>query len=111
MANAFLTLNLVLEEGLRGLGDTAAIFKAELVGLVATALSLGVCLPVFGIMGAAASSVGGYVVVAMTLGLSLRRHDLSLAATFRPRLADLRYVITVGTTWYAVRRGASDAIA
>ena len=111
MANALLTLNLVLEEGLRGLGDTSTIFKAELAGLVATALSLAVCLPAFGIMGAAAASVAGYAAVAITLGLSLRRHDLSLATTFRPRLADLRYVITVGTAWYAVRRGAGDAIA
>ena len=111
MANAILTLNVVLEEGLRGLGDTSTIFKAEVIGLVATALSLGVCLPVFGIMGAAAASVAGYTVVALTLGLSLRRHDLSLAATFRPRLADLRYVIDVGTAWYAVRRSAADAIA
>ena len=111
VANAFLALNLVLEEGLRGLGDTSTIFKAELAGFVATALSLGVCLPVFGIVGAAVASVAGYAAVAMALGVSLTRQDLSFDGTFRPRVADLRYVIEVGTAALPDRRRGRDAAA
>src|SRR5204862_70246 len=71
------------------------ILKAELLGFAATAVSLGILLRPLGIMGAAIASVIGYSVVTMALGVSLRRHDLSLDATFRPRGGDWRYVIDV----------------
>jgi len=68
-------------------------------------VSLGILLPPLGIMGAAIASVVGYSAVTMALGVSLRRHDLSLDATFRPRSADLRYVIDVAAAgWHHVRR-------
>jgi len=104
-ANAFVMTNTVLEEGLRGLGDTRTILKSEVLGFAATAVSLGILLPPLDIMGAAIASVVGYSAVTMALGVSLRRHDLSLDATFRPRSADLRYVIDVAAAgWHHVRR-------
>src|SRR5712691_6375169 len=104
-ANAFVMTNTVLEEGLRGLGDTRTILKSEVLGFAATAVSLGILLPPLGIMGAAIASVVGYSAVTMALGVSLRRHDLSLDATFRPRGADLRYVIDAAAAgWHHVRR-------
>jgi O-antigen/teichoic acid export membrane protein len=110
-ANAFVMTNMVLEEGLRGLGDTRTILRAELLGFVATILSLGVFLPSLGIMGAAVASVAGYAVVTLALGTSLKQHDLSLGAAFRPRGADVRYVIDVATaTWNHVRRLGAAAV-
>jgi len=104
VANAFVMINTVLEEGLRGLGDTATILKCEVVGLAATAVGLASLLNPLGIMGAALASVAGYSAVTFALGVSLRRHDLTFDTAFRPRGADLRYVIEVATAgWNQVR--------
>ena len=110
-ANAFVMINTVLEEGLRGLGDTPTILKCELVGFAATAIALALLLRPMGIMGAAVASVAGYSAVTTALGVSLRRHDLTFDAAFRPRGADVRYVIDVAAaSWDQVRRLAAPAV-
>ena len=66
-AAAIAAVNLVLEEGLRGLGRPAVVLWAELGGLVVTAIALLVLLGPLGIMGAALASVLGYSAVLVTL--------------------------------------------
>lgn len=56
-AGTFAGLNLVLEEGLRGLGRPAAVMRAQLGGLAASALTLAVLLGPLGIVGAALASL------------------------------------------------------
>jgi len=110
-ANAFVMINTVLEEGLRGLGDTPTILKCEVIGFAVTAVALASLLHPLGIMGAAIASVAGYSAVTMALGVSLRRHDLTFDTAFRPRGADVRYVIDVATaSWNHVRRLAAPAV-
>jgi O-antigen/teichoic acid export membrane protein len=91
-ASAIVTTNGLLEDGLRGLGDTRAILRAELLGLAATAGSLALLLGPLGIIGAALASVVGYSAITAGLALELRRHDLMLRDAFLPRAADLRNI-------------------
>jgi O-antigen/teichoic acid export membrane protein len=105
VANTFVMINTVLEEGLRGLGDTATILKCEVVGFAATAVGLAALLHPMGIMGAAVASVAGYSAVTTALAVSMRRHDLTFDVAFRPRIADVRYVIDVAmTSWDQIQR-------
>ncbi len=60
-------LNLLIEEGLRGLGYPASAMWAELCGLVVTASLLAFLLIPMGIMGAALASLFGYTVVTACL--------------------------------------------
>ena len=110
-ANAFVMVNTVLEEGLRGLDDTPTILRCELVGLVVTAVALAVLLSPLGILGAAVASVAGYSAVTIALGLSLRRHEMTFGTAFWPRGEDLRYVIAVVTaSWNQVRGLGARAV-
>jgi O-antigen/teichoic acid export membrane protein len=102
VAAAFSGVNYVLQEGLRGLADTPAVFFSEAAGLVSTALSLLILLPKLGIMGAAIASLLGYstttlfLLVRLHLGTSvsiptllwIRADDIKLAfRSFTPRKA------------------------
>ena len=72
-----------------------------LLGVVALVL----LLRPLGIMGAAVASVAGYSAATLALGVSLRQHDLTFAAIFRPRGADVRYVMDVAALgWDQVQR-------
>jgi O-antigen/teichoic acid export membrane protein len=66
-AAAIDAVNMVLEEGLRGLGRPGLVLWAELCGLIVTAIALLLLLGPLGIMGAALSSVLGYSAVFVTL--------------------------------------------
>jgi O-antigen/teichoic acid export membrane protein len=59
--------NGVIEEALRGLGQPRAAMRAEIAGLAVTIPALIVLLPRFGVVGAAATSLVAYVVVALVL--------------------------------------------
>jgi len=59
-AAAISGMNIIFEEGLRGLGDTPAIFWSEAAGLTVTAAALAVFLKPLGIMGAGVASILGY---------------------------------------------------
>lgn len=90
-AATLLGFNLVLHEGLRGLGRPYAPLQAELVGLAVTAMALVVMLRPLGIMGAAISSLLGYgSVTAALLFHSLRITRLPLAAFVLPRPEEFR---------------------
>lgn len=54
-------MNVIFEEGLRGLGDTTAVFWSELAGLAVTAVGLAIFLRPLGIVGAGIASVLGYL--------------------------------------------------
>jgi O-antigen/teichoic acid export membrane protein len=73
-AAGVLGFNLVLQEGLRGLGRPYAVLKAELAGLAVTAVALAAMLRPMGIMGAAFASLAGYSTVTTVLLLSARRY-------------------------------------
>lgn len=90
-AAAVLGLNLVLEEGLRGMGHPYAVLRAELAGLVVTAAALGALLRPMGIMGAALSSLLGYSTVAAELVRGVRRcADIPIRVLLWPRIAELQ---------------------
>jgi O-antigen/teichoic acid export membrane protein len=96
-------LNVIFEETLRGLGDTAGVFWGETIGLVVTALSLALLLRPLGIMGAGAASVLGY---GTTCGVLVRRicrsADCSLSNLLLPRGADLRLIALRVQGWCVV---------
>ncbi|RLB06117.1 MAG: hypothetical protein DRG83_01080 [Deltaproteobacteria bacterium] len=80
-ASAVLSFNIILEEGLRGLGYPKAVMWAEILGFIVTGALLALLLRPLGIMGAAIASLSAYSIVAIFLliqavhltGLSLRR--------------------------------------
>jgi antigen flippase len=91
-ASAVSGINVILEEGLRGLGNTWAILTSEGVGLIATVISLIYLLPRQGILGAAISSVLGYTVTSIALVLYvLRALRLNWASFLLPRRGDFSY--------------------
>jgi len=59
--------NLILEEGIRGLGDPAAVTWSEFGGLLVTAILLAMLLRPFGIIGAAIASLCAYSAVSVLL--------------------------------------------
>lgn len=90
-AAAILGMNIVLEEGLRGLGLTASVFWGEAAGLTLTAASLLVLLRPLGILGAAVASIVGYTATAIYLLTSVnRRVGVTFADLMVPRLAELQ---------------------
>ena len=72
VAASIASVNMVLEEGLRGLGRPALVLWAELTGLAVTVVALLVLLRPFGIVGAALASVLGYTAVLATLVIASR---------------------------------------
>jgi antigen flippase len=91
-ASAISGINVILEEGLRGLGNTWAILTSEGVGLISTVISLIYLLPRQGIVGAAIGSVLGYAVTSIVLIFCvLRVLNLSWASFLLPRRGDLSY--------------------
>jgi O-antigen/teichoic acid export membrane protein len=83
-ASAIAAVNMVLEEGLRGLGRPVAVLWAELCGLAVTVVALLILLRPLGIVGAALASVCGYSAVLVTLVL------VSRTLTHYPPLSLLR---------------------
>jgi O-antigen/teichoic acid export membrane protein len=76
-AAAVLGMNIVFEEGLRGLGYTALVLWAELTGLVVTIASIAALLRPLGIMGAGIASVLGYstTCIVLLLGICRKTHS------------------------------------
>jgi O-antigen/teichoic acid export membrane protein len=66
-AAGVLGVNFALQESIRGLGFPYAVLRAEMLGLVATGISLALMLKPLGILGAAVSSIFGYSVVTIAL--------------------------------------------
>jgi O-antigen/teichoic acid export membrane protein len=93
-AAGVLGLNLVLQEGLRGLGRPYAVLRAELAGLVVTAATLVTTLRPMGIMGAAIASLLGYSTVLGVLLINSRRYaGVALRELLLPKLTEIRLIL------------------
>lgn len=105
-AAAVLGLNLVLQEGLRGMGRPYAVLQAEFGGLIVTAAILAATLRPMGIMGAALASFLGYTTVCAILVLKTQQiTNMSLSTLLCPNMAEIRLTFArLGTM-------ARDAIA
>ncbi len=73
VAGGVANLNIVLGEGLRGLGLPKAVFWSEIVGLIGTLAGLALLLRPLEIVGAALASLCGYTIVTVVLILWLGR--------------------------------------
>ena len=94
VAAAILNLNLILEEGLRGLGQPKAVMWAELVGFLVMLTALSILLPRLDILGAATASLLGRSAVAVCLSLHAHRlTERSLVQLFLPTKADLTVLL------------------
>jgi O-antigen/teichoic acid export membrane protein len=94
-AAAVLGVNLVLQEGLRGMGRPYAALRAELTGLAATAIALTMMLRPMGIMGAAIASLLGYSTVTLVLVRNARRYaGTPVSALLLPRFSEMRLTLT-----------------
>jgi O-antigen/teichoic acid export membrane protein len=94
-AAGVLGLNLVLQEGLRGIGCPYAALQGELVGLVATVVTLTVLLVPMGILGAAIASLLGYSTVTGVSLLNTRRYTGTPIRTLLiPRFGEIRLTLT-----------------
>jgi O-antigen/teichoic acid export membrane protein len=92
-ASAIASVNMVLEEGLRGLGRPVLVLWAELSGLVVTVIALVLLLRPFGIVGAALASVFGYTAVLVTLvGASRALTHYAPMALLRPGRAEIEQI-------------------
>src|SRR5205807_2768324 len=93
VAGAVLGLNMILEEGIRGLGDTRPILWSELAGLTTTIAALALLLRPLGIVGAAIALLLAYVAVCACLVIQVRsKTGCSAANLLRPRRADFLFV-------------------
>lgn len=93
-AAGVLGLNLVLQEGLRGMGSPYAVLRAELAGLAVTAIALIAMLRPMGIMGAAIASLLGYSTVLGVLLINARRYaEVSLRELLLPQLTEIRLAL------------------
>jgi len=67
VGTVFLGLSYVLSGGLRGLGRPGVVSLAELAGVVITVIGLLITVPLFGIYGAAWTSVASYALVCLVM--------------------------------------------
>jgi O-antigen/teichoic acid export membrane protein len=94
-AAAISGMNIIFEEGFRGLGDTPAVFWSELAGLAVTAILLAILLRPLGIMGAGIASVLGYSTTFCYLTFrACRRTDLLLKDMLLLTNEDVRLIWT-----------------
>jgi O-antigen/teichoic acid export membrane protein len=94
-AAGILGFNLVLQEGLRGLGRPYAVLRAELAGLVVTAIALLAMLRPLGIMGAAIASLLGYSTVNVVLLVNARRYTgMRLRELLIPQRGELKLTVS-----------------
>ena len=101
-------MNVILEESLRGLGDTAGVFWGEMIGLSVTAVSLWLMLRPLGIMGAGLASVLGYSATCGFLAPRIRRNTgLAMTAFLLPRRTDLTLMVERMRVWRLAFRGVA----
>jgi O-antigen/teichoic acid export membrane protein len=90
-AAGVLGVNFSVQEGIRGFGRPYLVFRAELLGLAVTAISLVLMLRPFGIIGAAVASMLGYSTVAVALLASAKQiAGTSMASLLVPRPAEMK---------------------
>lgn len=90
-ASAICGVNVVLEEGLRGLGETSSVFLGEIAGLAVTLLGLIALLRPFGIFGAGVASFLGYLgtTIALLFRIRMKLH-IRFADLVIPRSRELK---------------------
>ena len=87
-------INMVLSDGLRGLGRPYVVLWAELSGLILSALSIWLLLTRLGIAGAAIASSISSITVTIFLVFKLSRvTSLGVSQLLLPRAADLQKII------------------
>lgn len=85
--------NYIVEEGLRGMGAPKAAMIAEAAGLTVTIIALILIVPHYGLVGAALSSLIGYVVTFSCILFVLRaKFGLGLTLLLIPSLDDVKRV-------------------
>jgi O-antigen/teichoic acid export membrane protein len=90
-AAGVLGVNYSLAESIRALGRPYVVLRAELLGLVVTAIALAAMLRPLGILGAALASLLGYFTVTLALLASTKRiAGTSIASLIVPRPAEMR---------------------
>jgi antigen flippase len=93
-ATSLLGLNLIIEEGLRGLGEPRSVLVGEVAGLTVTVALLLSLVSRLGIIGAAVASVAGYATVTAALAWRIKvRNDLSATDLLLPRRGDLSDIL------------------
>jgi O-antigen/teichoic acid export membrane protein len=90
-AAGVLGVNLSLQESIRGLGWPSVALRAELLGLVVTAVCLAAMLRPWGIAGAAVASLLGYstVTIALLVGAT-RIVPMPILSLIMPRPAEMK---------------------
>lgn len=73
LAGVFFGINMVLEEGLRGLGCPKAILFAQVLGVLLNIIGLIIMLPKFGIIGAAMASLLGACSITIFLTIWIKK--------------------------------------
>jgi O-antigen/teichoic acid export membrane protein len=103
IAGLFAGLNMVLEEGIQGLGHPTAILRAEIVGLAVTVVALAALLKPLQIMGAAIASLLTYATVTAVLLYQVRElTGLGTSDFICPGMSDLRY------SWLGIRTSLAN---
>jgi len=104
LAGLFSGINMVLGDGVQGLGEPATVFAAEALGLVVTATSLAALIPRLQITGAAIASLLSYAsVTAFLVYRTCALARLSIADLLMPRITELRL------TWQAASHPIGSA--
>jgi len=89
-----LSLNTLLEAGLKAYGRPLLASQAELLGLGVTGIALWALLPRYGALGAAWASLLAYSIVGIFLMYTLSSQmGVGAADLWRPRLDDWEYVV------------------
>src|SRR5262249_7986731 len=92
-AAGVLGMNIVFEEGLRGIGQTALVFWGEAAGLVVTTIMLILLLRPLGIIGAGIASFLGYLCTGVVLLFGIcRKTDQSLRSVLLINGFDFRRI-------------------
>ena len=87
----------IIGAGARALGQPWLSSKAEIVGLLCTALALAVLLPTLGLMGAAISSVIAYTAALLFVSTGFSTHfGVSGSTLARPRLVNPKKLLASG---------------
>ncbi len=90
-AAGVLGVNFSLQEGVRGLGRPYLVLRAELFGLLVTAITLALLLRPLGLMGAAIASLLGYSTVTFSMLASVRKiAGTSIASLILPRATEMK---------------------
>lgn len=99
-------LNVILEESLRGLGNTAGVFWAESTGLCSMAAFVLLLVGPLGVTGVAVAAVIGNATTSAVLVPHIcRESGLRASELLVPRFADLRSIAGRFRSWWLILHG------